>query len=138
MSPQQHGNKVKTIVLLTPDERARLEAMAARERRSVSEMAAVIIDKAARDNSDDEITAQADAAYEWAKKRVMPTMTSDELKNLIRIDGQTIYKFGAKDEEYRLIGLAVRLGYGVISGAVDFEKVFQLTPAGHKAIGEAK
>ncbi len=46
---QQHGNKVKTIVLLTPDERARLEALAARERRSVSEMAAVIIDKATKD-----------------------------------------------------------------------------------------
>ncbi len=46
--PTKHGNKVKTIVLLTPDERARLEALAAHERRSVSEMAAVIIDKATK------------------------------------------------------------------------------------------
>lgn len=47
--PQQHGNKLKIQVLLTKQQYERLKKRAERELRSVSEMAAVAIDKATKE-----------------------------------------------------------------------------------------
>lgn len=43
--PTKHGNKVKIEVLLTEEQYSRLKAKASDEQRSVSAMAALIIDR---------------------------------------------------------------------------------------------
>lgn len=43
MTPKPHGKKIKINSLLDPDQYAQLKALADRERRSVSQMVAILI-----------------------------------------------------------------------------------------------